>query len=163
MKIIYAAVAILCMLVAWLLSDALDKTLASERDLIARLAEIEEHPGWHAIATAERHIWLVTFYRDGLGLALLFEVPPSMAFFDCGGIRLMLTTLQGEAKDHRTSVIYYKVAELAKATEALKARGLKFEREPELAAKMEDHELWIGFLRDPDENLIGIMAEVPFE
>jgi len=115
--------------------------------------------GQIAIAVSDIH-QAMTFYRDGLGLTLLFEVPPSMAFFDCGGTRLMLTTLQGEAKDHRTSVIYYKVAELAKATEALKARGLKFEREPELAAKMEDHELWIGFLRDPDENLIGIMAEV---
>ena len=117
--------------------------------------------GQIAIAVSDIH-QAMTFYRDGLGLTLLFEVPPSMAFFDCGGTRLMLTTLQGEAKDHRTSVIYYKVAELAKATEALKARGLKFEREPELAAKMEDHELWIGFLRDPDENLIGIMAEVKF-
>jgi len=115
--------------------------------------------GQIAIAVSDIH-QAMTFYRDGLGLTLLFEVPPSMAFFDCGGTRLMLTTLQGEAKDHRTSVIYYKVAELAKATEALKARGLKFEREPEPAAKMEDHELWIGFLRDPDENLIGIMAEV---
>jgi methylmalonyl-CoA/ethylmalonyl-CoA epimerase len=101
-----------------------------------------------------------TFYRDGLGLALLFEVPPSMAFFDCGGIRLMLTTSQGNEKDHRTSVIYYKVAELDKATEVLEANGINFEREPQLVAKMEDHELWIGFLRDPDENLVGIMAEV---
>ena len=103
----------------------------------------------------------VIFYRDSLGLPLLFDVPPAMAFFDCGGIRLMLTTLQGEdEKDHRTSVIYYKVGDLDQATKALKARGLNFEREPHLVAKMEDHELWIGFLRDPDENLIGIMAEV---
>ena len=31
----------------------------------------------------------------------------------------------------------------------------------ESIAKMPDHELWMGFLRDPDENLIGIMAELP--
>ena len=102
-----------------------------------------------------------SFYRDQLGLPLLFEVPPSMVFLDCGGTRLMLTTLQGDEKDHHTSVIYYKVADLAAATDAFKTRGISFEREPQMAAKMEDHELWIGFVRDPDENLLGIMAEVP--
>ena len=33
----------------------------------------------------------VTFYRDVLGMTLLFQVPtPGMAFFDVGGIRVML-------------------------------------------------------------------------
>ena len=49
----------------------------------------------------------VAFYRDTLGLALLFEAPPGLAFFDCGGVRLMLTILQGDPKDHQTSTIYY--------------------------------------------------------
>jgi hypothetical protein len=26
---------------------------------------------------------------------------------------------------------------------------------------MEDHELWIGFIRDPDNNLVGLMEEKP--
>jgi len=103
----------------------------------------------------------VAFYGDRLGLTLLFEVPPNMAFFDCGGTRLMLTTMQGHPRDHHTSVIYYKVDDLAGATEALKGKGIKFEREPTLTAKMPDHELWIGFLRDPDDNLVGLMAELP--
>ena len=30
------------------------------------------------------------FYRDILGMTFLFEAPPSMAFFDCDGVRLML-------------------------------------------------------------------------
>lgn len=105
----------------------------------------------------------VKFYRDTLGLELLFEVPPGLAFFNCGGTRLMLTTLQGEEKDHKTSAIYYRVSDIKGSTEVLKSKGVVFEREPQLAAKMEDHELWIGFLRDPDENLIGIMAELLFE
>ena len=33
------------------------------------------------------------------------------------------------------------------------------ERAPQLAAKMHDHELWIGFLRDPDGNLLALMEE----
>jgi catechol 2,3-dioxygenase-like lactoylglutathione lyase family enzyme len=88
----------------------------------------------------------VAFYRNILGLELLFEVPPGLAFFNCGGTRLMLTTLQGNKEDHNTSAIYYKVSDIHEATDA---------------AKMEDHDLWIGFLRDPDNNLIGIMAELP--
>lgn len=101
------------------------------------------------------------FYRDTLGLELLFEAPPGLAFFRCGNLRLMLTTLQGEERDHHTSVIYYKVTDIEAASRALQDRGAILVREPQLAAKMEDHELWMGFVRDPDENLIGIMAELP--
>ena len=105
----------------------------------------------------------VNFYKNTLQLELLFEVPPGLAFFNCGGTRLMLTTLQGEEKDHHTSVIYYKVEDIKAVTSDLIDKGIDFEREPQLAAKMEDHELWIGFLRDPDENLVGIMAEIPLK
>lgn len=105
----------------------------------------------------------IDFYRNKLGLKLLFEVPPGMAFFDCGGVRLMVTTLQGEEKDHKTSVIYYKVKNISNATRLIKKNSIPFIREPQLTAKMEDHELWIGFIRDPDDNLIGIMAEVPYK
>ena len=103
----------------------------------------------------------LTFYKDTLGLTLLFEAPPNLAFLVCGDVRLMLTTLQGEESDHHTSVIYYKVADLELAVSTFKARGVVFIREPQLTARMPDHELWQGFIRDPDENLIGIMAELP--
>jgi len=105
----------------------------------------------------------VAFYRDILGLSLLFEVPSGLAFFNCGETRLMLTTLQGKSEDHKTSVIYYQVSDIHDAAAQLKAKGMTFEREPLLAAKMTDHHLWIGFLRDPDNNLIGLMAELPLE
>lgn len=101
------------------------------------------------------------FYLDVLGLHLLFEAPPGLAFFDCGGVRLMLTTQQGDSKDHTTSAIYYKVDDIDHAKQAIQSAGAVFEREPQMAAKMPDHELWIGFLRDPDDNLVGIMAERP--
>ena len=104
----------------------------------------------------------VDFYQNTLELKLLFEAPPGLAFFDCGGVRLMLTIPQGEERDHQTSVIYYKVNDIKAATTALKAKGVTFIHEPQMTAKMEDHELWIGFIRDPDENLVGIMAEIPY-
>jgi len=103
----------------------------------------------------------IRFYRDTLGLELLFEVPSGLAFFNCGGTRLMLTTLQGKAGDHKTSAIYYKVTDIASATDLLQDRGVTFEQVPQFVAKMADHELWIGFLRDPDNNLVAIMAELP--
>lgn len=74
---------------------------------------------------------------------------------------MMLTTLQGEESDHHTSVIYYKVKDLGSAVSELKSKGALFIREPQLIARMADHELWQGFIRDPDDNLIGIMAELP--
>ena len=89
----------------------------------------------------------VQFYREILGLELLFEVPSGLAFFNCGGTRLMLTTLQGKEEDHKTSVIYYKVNDIHASTERLKDKGVQFEREPQMAAKMEDHDLWFGFFR----------------
>ncbi len=105
----------------------------------------------------------VAFYQHILGLELLFEVPSGMAMFNCGGVRLMLTTQQGKAEDHRTSVIYYRVDNINEATETLKSNGAEFIQEPQLVAKMVDHDLWIGFMRDPDENLVGIMAELPVD
>lgn len=104
----------------------------------------------------------ILFYRDVLGLTLLFEAPPGLAFFQCGGVGIMLTTLQGDEKDHHTSVIYYKVRDIEKAASTLKEKSIVFVQEPQFTARMEDHELWLGFIRDPDENLIGIMSEKPF-
>ncbi|TPH13591.1 VOC family protein [Litorilituus lipolyticus] len=105
----------------------------------------------------------IRFYCDILSLEFLFEASPNLAFVRCGDIRLMLTTLQGEVCDHHTSVIYYQVKDIEATTVMLKSRGIVFEREPQLAAKMPDHDLWLGFLRDPDNNLIGIMAEITTE
>jgi methylmalonyl-CoA/ethylmalonyl-CoA epimerase len=104
----------------------------------------------------------IAFYRDVLGLKFLFEAGPNLAFFACGDVRLMLTTLQGDSRDHRTSVIYYKVSDIQAATAPLQAQGIPLAQEPTMVAKMPDHHLWMAFLRDPDQNLIGLMAEVPF-
>ena len=64
----------------------------------------------------------VQFYRDILGLELLFEVPTGLAFFNCGDTRLMLTTFQGKEEDHHTSVIYYKVSDIQATTDLLKIK-----------------------------------------
>lgn len=102
----------------------------------------------------------VAFYRDVLGLPFLFEAPPKLAFFDCAGVRLMLSEPEKPEFDHPASIIYYRVANMQETVAILKARGAAFESEPHLIAKMPNHDLWMAFLRDPERNLIGLMSEV---
>ncbi len=99
------------------------------------------------------------FYRDVLGLRFLFAAGPNLAFLAAGDVRLMLSTPQGHGEPGKNSVLYYKVTDIAATHAAIVARGAKDERAPQLAAKMPDHELWIGFVRDPDGNLVGLMEE----
>ncbi len=103
----------------------------------------------------------IAFYRDSLGMRFLFQAPPGLAFFDCGGVRLMLALPEGEGKDHHSSVLYYDVPDIAAAADALKARGIRFESEPHRVARLGDTELWMGFLRDSEGNLLAVMSEVP--
>lgn len=100
------------------------------------------------------------FYRDVLGMRLLFEVPPKMSFFDCGGIRLMISLPEGEEHDHPGSILYYKVDDIRAAHEEIKKRGGGFLGEPHLVAKMPDHELWMAFLKDSEGNTLALMSEV---
>jgi catechol 2,3-dioxygenase-like lactoylglutathione lyase family enzyme len=100
----------------------------------------------------------IAFYRDSLGLQFLFQAP-NLAFFDCEGIRLMLS-LPEEAAQGSSSVIYYKVADIHQAFQALTSRGVAFESEPHLIARMPDHDLWLAAFRDPDRNLLALMSEM---
>lgn len=99
------------------------------------------------------------FYRDVLGLQFLFSPAPNLAFLAAGSVRLMLTTPQGAGAAGQNSILYFKVSDIVPTHAAIVARGAKSERDPQLAAKMPDHELWISFLRDPEGNLIGLMEE----
>lgn len=99
------------------------------------------------------------FYRDILGLKFLFAAGPNLAFLSAGSVRLMLSTPQGHGEAGKNSVLYFKVSAIAATHAAIVARGAVNERAPQLAAKMPDHELWIGFVRDPDGNLVGLMEE----
>ncbi len=101
----------------------------------------------------------VIFYRDILGMRFLFETP-SMAFFDVNGVRLMLGKPEKPEFDHPASIIYYKVTDLRETHKALVAKGVTFEAEPHLVARMPDHELWMAFFRDLDGNFLALMSEL---
>ena len=102
----------------------------------------------------------VAFYRDTLGMRLLFEVPPKMAFFDCGGVRLMLSLPETAEYDHPASIIYYNVDDIQQAAAVLEARGVTFDSAPHLIAKLPHADLWMAFLRDADRNPVALMSEV---
>ncbi len=102
----------------------------------------------------------VAFYRDTLGMPFLFQAGPTMAFFDCGGVRLMLATPEKPEYDHPASIIYYKVDDIQAAVVALRAQDVTFESEPIVVHKTEALELWIAFLRDSEGNPLAMMSEV---
>lgn len=101
----------------------------------------------------------VAFYRDTLGLKFLFEAP-KLAFFECGGVRLMLGTAEKPEFDHPGSILYYKVADIAATHARLRAAGVTFEAEPHLVARLPRHDLHMAFLRDTEGNLLALMSEV---
>jgi predicted enzyme related to lactoylglutathione lyase len=102
----------------------------------------------------------VAFYRDTLGLRFLFQAGPTMAFFDCGGLRLMLAVPEKPEFDNPSSVFYFKVDDIRAVAETLQTRGVQFETPPHLIARMPDHDLWMAFFRDVDRNLLALMSEV---
>lgn len=99
------------------------------------------------------------FYVELLGLKPLFDAGPNLSFVAAGDVRLMLTTPQGAGEAGKNSILYFKTAGLDAYFRALVERGAKVERAPQLTARLPDHELWIGFVRDPDGNLVGLMEE----
>jgi methylmalonyl-CoA/ethylmalonyl-CoA epimerase len=100
------------------------------------------------------------FYRDILGLPLLFNAG-TMVFFDCSGIRLMLSCPEKPEFDHPSSILYFVVPDITCIYQEMLAKGTRFEDEPHLIAKMPDHDLWMVFFRDSEQNLLGLMSEVP--
>ena len=100
----------------------------------------------------------VAFYRDALGLKLLFEAPPQLAFFDCGGVRLMLGPAEPEF-DHQGSVIYFAVDDIKGTHAALTAAGVEFRSEPHMIAKLPDREVWLADFLDSEGNVLALMSE----
>lgn len=101
------------------------------------------------------------FYRETLGMRLLFEAPPGLAFFDCGGVRLMLSAAEGSDTPASSSVIYYDVADIQWAYGTLAGRGVQFVGAPHIVATLTDRDVWMAFLRDTEGNLLALMSEVP--
>jgi methylmalonyl-CoA/ethylmalonyl-CoA epimerase len=99
------------------------------------------------------------YYRDVLGMRFLFAFP-GLAFFDCDGVRLMLSLPEKKEFDHPSSVLYFRVADIQAAYRTLRERNVEFRDEPHVIARMPDHDLWMCFFTDLDDNMLALMAEV---
>jgi methylmalonyl-CoA/ethylmalonyl-CoA epimerase len=100
------------------------------------------------------------FYRDTLGLPLLFTAG-NMAFFDCGGVRLMLGPAETPELDHASSILYFRVPDLNAAHQRLVDARVQIVAPPRLIAPMPTHDLWMSAFRDSEGNIHQLMSEVP--
>ena len=95
-----------------------------------------------------------------LGLKHLYTFG-NLAFFDCGGTRLMLTA-GDEVKQQDQYIIYFSVPDIHAAHAELAARGAAFEAAPHMIHRHPDGtEEWMAFLKDNEGRFIGIMCQVP--
>ena len=103
------------------------------------------------------------FYSDILGLRHLFDAPPALSFFDCGGVQLMLAGPEGQGKDgeQQHAVLFYDVSDI-KATHArIKSSGAESLEEPRVIARMNGREIWISSVSDGQGNVVGLMSDTP--
>lgn len=98
------------------------------------------------------------FYRDVLGFALIMEAP-TMALFDCGGVRLYLASGQGAAHGAGNASIYFRTDDIDAMQSAPKSKSATIHQPPQIIAKMPDHDLWLMWVKDSEGNLLGIMEE----
>jgi methylmalonyl-CoA/ethylmalonyl-CoA epimerase len=99
------------------------------------------------------------FYADTLGLRHLFDAGPNLSFFDCSGVRLMLTTAENTDIPRMSSMVYYFVENIDAVYRSLSGKGVHFPEAPRMIAKMPDHDLWLAAFTDSEGNLLGIMEE----
>lgn len=103
----------------------------------------------------------IATYRDRLGLRFLFRAPPALAFFDCGGVRLMLSPPEPGEFDHAASILYFTVGDIQAVHAGLVERGIHFRTAPHQVADLGDRVLWLSDFEDGEGNVFALMAEVP--
>ena len=103
----------------------------------------------------------VPFYRDVLGLRLLFAAPPQMAFFQCGAVRLLVGVTPAGQKVQRGSAIYFGVKDIQAVYASLAGQGVQFKAAPHVVNRSTKSEVWLAEFVDPDGNQLALMSEVP--
>ncbi|HXH21038.1 MAG TPA: LuxR C-terminal-related transcriptional regulator [Dehalococcoidia bacterium] len=100
------------------------------------------------------------WYRDVLGLPHLFTFG-NLAFFDCNGTRLFISTGENGGERHDESCLHFQVPDINAAFEELKSRGVKFQGAPHMIHRHENGvEEWMAFFEDPDGGPLALMARV---
>jgi methylmalonyl-CoA/ethylmalonyl-CoA epimerase len=115
------------------------------------------------IALPVREITEATrFYRDTLGMRHLFDAPPALSFFDCGGVQLMLAgpDAQGKEGEQQHAVLFYDVSDIKSVHGKIKSSGAKSIEEPHVIARMNGREIWISSFSDGQGNVVSLMSDV---
>ena len=98
------------------------------------------------------------FYQAKLGLVHLFSAGP-MEFFDCNGMRLMLTRAEKPEFDHPSSILYFEVEDIEAVAEQLEKDGVEFIAKPHVVSKGNGLEVWTAFFKDTEGNTLALMSE----
>lgn len=101
------------------------------------------------------------FYRDVMGLKFLFSAPPGLSFFDCGGVRLMLSTEASSGTSLDETLLYFSTDDISGAIAALEAGGTTIVQPPQAVADLGDRVLWLAVFRDSEGRLQHLMSEIP--
>lgn len=100
------------------------------------------------------------FYEKVVGLRKLYRFG-DLVFFDCAGVRLMISQTDDAEAIAKASALYFRCADIALARAELERRGAAFIDQPHRIAPMEDHDLWMTFFPDPDGHVLALMCEAP--
>jgi methylmalonyl-CoA/ethylmalonyl-CoA epimerase len=63
--------------------------------------------------------------------------------------------------DHPGSILYFTVPDIQSAHQKMAANGAQFVDQPHIVARMPNHDLWMTFFHDTEQNLLALMSEVP--
>src|SRR5262249_291702 len=101
----------------------------------------------------------VSFYRDVLGIPLLFSAPPQMPFFQCGAVRLLVGVMAAGQKAQRGSAIYFSVADIEGVHASLREKLVEFKTPPHVVNRSAQSETWLAEFVDPDGNQLALLSE----
>ena len=122
-----------------------------EKSLNAGLTEVGQ-----IAVTVEDVERATSFYRDVLGVPFLFDAP-GLAFFNLGGVRLMLSRPEGV--ESSASLLYFCAADIQASYETLLGHGVEFIEAPQMVHRTDDYELSMASFYDSEGNVMAIMHE----
>jgi catechol 2,3-dioxygenase-like lactoylglutathione lyase family enzyme len=99
------------------------------------------------------------FYRDVLGLQLLFETN-GMLFFQLAGLRLMVGLAFDAAKPIGGSILYFDAPDFEAVVSSLERKGVIFLNDAQVLQRTDTHELKLRSFFDPDGNGLALLGLV---
>jgi predicted enzyme related to lactoylglutathione lyase len=117
---------------------------------ITRLAQLA-----YPVSDVDRAI---AFFEGKLGLRLALRPHPHMAFFDAGGVSLMMEKADDVSG---ASILYFACVDVAASTAELEKRGVEIVSPPHRITERPTYDLWMSFFKEPDGRLLALSMEAP--